>query len=42
MSNRALAMCTQEHCDGLTDNILDYMRPESQVHRRVFLFVNFY
>ena len=23
-------MCTQEHCDGFTDNILDYMTPESQ------------
>ena len=30
MSNRVLAMCTQGHCNGLTDNILDYMRPESQ------------
>ena len=30
MSDRVLTMCTQEHCDGLTDDILDYITPESQ------------
>ena len=36
MPNSFLVMCTQELCESLTNNILNYMRPESQCPRTTF------